>query len=109
MLPLSFGLQYYLPVPQINGRFYLGGGGSINFVHITNDCPFVKKHQSKNGAFGGILKSGFQYFFYKAAFVDLFVDYTFLNVHFSKGSANVETSNAHLSGLKIGAGLGLCF
>ncbi len=109
VLPLSFGLQYFFPVPQINGRFYLGGGGSINFVHITNYCEFVKKHQSKNGTWGGILKSGFQYFFNNAAFVDVFVDYSFLNVHFSQGSSNVETSNAHLNGLKLGAGLGLCF
>lgn len=109
ILPLSFGLQYYLPVDRLNGRFYLGGGASVAFVRITDDHDHVKKNLSKNGAWGGILKSGFQYFFCNSLFLDVFMNYSFQKVRFSNEHTNVQTSDAHLDGLKIGAGLGLCF
>ncbi len=88
---------------------YLGAGGSVAFVRIIDHSEFVKKHRSKNRAFGGILKSGIQYIFKNRAFLDFFAEYAFQKVHFSSKKENVENFDACLNGLKVGIGLGLYF
>lgn len=110
VVPISFGLQYYVPIPQIqNARFYFGAGATVAFVRISDDSEFVKQRLSKNGAFGGVLKSGIKYFFQNNLFLDFFADYVFQPVHFSNGNDDVENLDACLDGVKLGVGLGLNF
>jgi len=109
MVPFSLGINYNFPLQIDNASFYLGAGGSSTFVRITDHSEFVKKHRTKNGAFGGVLKSGFQYWFKNNIFIDVFADYSFLSVHFHERNNNVENSNACLSGLNLGIGLGSYF
>lgn len=111
LVPLTFGLKYIFPV-TCDFSVYLGGGAAYSFLRIHDHSPYVRKHTSRE-AWGGVVKSGIQYEFCESFFLDVFADYLFQ--HFSPPNDDdsdyryIETRSANLSGLRIGAGVGMKF
>lgn len=111
MIPLTFGLKYLIPI-TCDFSAYIGGGAAYSFLRIHDHSDYVKQHISRQN-WGGVIKSGIRYNICECFFLDGFVDYLFQ--HFSRehnhGSSSrfVETKGADLSGLRVGAGIGVHF
>jgi len=108
LVPIGMGLKYL--VPFCLGDFYVGLGFQPTVVQITNCSPFVIPEQSQWG-FGGIAKVGTFFDLPCNLFIDIFIDYSFLNVCFNNGCQTlpVVLNKAHLSGAIFGAGFGYRF
>ncbi len=99
ILNLSLGLKYWLNYNDSTG-FYIGLGPTLAKTQIKNKGHCFDEHDTRLSV-GAILKTGVTYFFYKNMFLDIFVDYLYLPVHFKKHS--------NVGGFKPGVGLGLRF
>jgi len=79
-------------------------------LRIHDHSHYVKEHTSKN-AFGGIAQTGIYYFFAKRYFADFNFEYLYQHFYFShhEDRPHVKRTNLDLSGIKIGAGLGIQF
>lgn len=107
LVPIGMGFKYL--VPFCFGDFYVGLGFQPTVVQITNCSPFVIPEQSE-WSFGGIAKVGTYFNLPYDLFLDIFIDYSFLNVCFNNGCGGaIVPSKAHLSGTLFGAGLGYRF
>lgn len=89
---------------------YLGIGPTFGWVWVDNkwdccDSSRCKRNKDKDERFavGGVLKTGFNYYFTQCFFLDLFADYFYQPVHF-------HHDNCHdIGGFRLGAGLGFGF
>lgn len=103
LLPVSFGASYrFFLTSYMN--IYLGAGVSYVYVQIKDDSDFVQKNNNK-GSWGGVLKTGMQYYFTPCFFGDVFADYQYNHVKYSGHNRH----NAEVGGYKIGVGLGVRF
>ena len=110
MVPLSLGLKYFLRIcPGLDA--YIGGGVVYSILKIRDHSPYVHKHVSKNRV-GGTAKMGLTYFFCDNWFIDGSVDYLYQRFSFKHSRSSkhyVERHDLDMSGVKIGAGIGLAF
>ena len=104
MVPLGAGLKYLFPVSFSD--IYLGAGVLGTYLHMKDRSPYVIRSLSKWGA-GGIFKAGVLFNFKEHYFVDLFSNYTIMNIDFHNTDHNrVIRHTAHLSGWTVGLGIG---
>lgn len=89
-------------------RFYLGAGGTYNFLRIHDKSHFVREHFSKNN-FGAVVQTGIYYFLNQYCFLDINFQYLYQRFHFSRHRQHVPKRDVDLSGLQIGGGLGILF
>jgi hypothetical protein len=110
MVPLTWGLKYFLEVmPCLD--VYLGAGVVYSILNIHDHSYYVHQHISKN-AVGGTAKLGALYFFYGNWFIDASVDYFYQRFSFKRSHSEkhyVERHDLDMSGIKLGAGIGLAF
>jgi outer membrane protein W len=110
MVPLTLGLKYFYEItPSFD--LYLGVGAVYSILNIRDHSPYVHQHISKNSA-GVTAKLGGVYFFWNNWFVDASVDYIYQNFRFKHSHSEehyVERHNLDMSGIKVGAGIGLAF
>jgi hypothetical protein len=105
---ISFGVKYFfedfLQFMPCYGQGpiipYIGIGPSFSRVWIKDKSRCTHRHTCK-WAYGGVLKTGFYYFFCDQVFIDIFVDYLYQPIHFHK--------NVDIGGFKTGAGIGIKF
>jgi hypothetical protein len=109
LIPLSFGIKCVLPV-ACNFNVYFGAGAAYSFLHVHDDSPFVRRKTSRQ-EWGGVLKSGIQYLFCGKYFIEGFADYLFQRYdrNHHRSQHRVQTNRANLSGLRLGAGVGMRF
>ena len=105
LVPLNFGLKYFYRCFCL--KPYLGFGLNVSYLHTENDSPFVIHTRTKWDA-GFIAKGGFLYDITRCFFLDVFVDYTYLKMHFKSGDG-VIGRDADLSSVAVGGGLGYRF
>ena len=67
---------------------------------MHNDDSYIRRNVHKQ-AVGGIVKFGFYVEPVKHLYIDLFTDYLYQQIHFSKWM--------QIGGLKVGGGVGFCF
>lgn len=114
LLPLAFGLKYFMPSCYECVDFYAGLGFQPVHVHIRNSSPFVTPNESK-WVLGGIAKVGSYIYLPNTnnLFLDLFIGYSFARA--SSHTAQVCCDGAvvplssSISGAIFGAGLGWRF
>ena len=107
MVPLGLGLKYLYRISFAD--LYLGAGVLGTYVHMKDSSHYVVHEHSKWGV-GGIIKGGAILNVNKHFFVDLFTDYSFMNVNFhNTHNGTVARHNADLSGWSIGTGIGYRF
>ncbi len=108
VVPVGFGIKYLRP---INERFdwYAGIGPQYSYLHIHNHSSYVTQHIDKWG-WGAIGKGGFLLNLYKGIFLDIFGQYSYLNIHFNNSlQGKVSAHDAHLSGWLFGGAIGYRF
>lgn len=98
-LNVSLGGKYIFNVSKI-AKVYLGLGINGAFVHVHNDSDFVERNVNKQWV-GGVAKSGIYIEPVEHFFIDIFADYLYQQIHFSKWQ--------QIGGLKLGGGIGFCF
>lgn len=109
LVPFGVGLKYLFPVYCDCIDMYLGAGVLPTFLHIDDESPFVLFPVEKWGV-GGIFKAGSLIRFCNCFFIDLFVDYTILQMKFRDSSIPVVIRDkAELDGVTIGGGIGYSF
>lgn len=95
MANFSLGIKYAYRFCE-NYYPYAGLGPSIAGVWIHNHSLCDKR--ASHAAYGLVLKSGIYFVLPKQLYLDVFVDYLYLQAHFTK--------KTDLSGLRIGVGFG---
>jgi hypothetical protein len=112
LIPLTFGLKYFVPVAEENVDFYAGLGFVSENVRTKNCSEFVTAKTSQWG-FGGIAKFGAYYRLPQNFVLDFFIDYNFVKVGSSdcdcQGSPIVESVKANVGGAIFGTGIGYRF
>lgn len=103
LVPVSFGFNYKFCLTDCM-NVYLGAGVSYVNVRIHDDSDFVHRHTNK-GSWGGVIKTGIQYFFTQSLFGDVFADYQYNKLNVS----GFNRHDAQVGGYKIGAGIGVRF
>lgn len=131
IIPLGLGLKYFFPFRY--GNFYLGLGWQPAYLRTFNCSDFVARNTAKWGQ-GGIGKFGVYFDLPHNFRIDLFADYSFVNVGCGQGnccdtscvtscatSACCPVQNsccsdnfivpvkANISGGLLGIGIGYCF
>lgn len=106
-IPIEIGYKYLFLTNNIQP--YLGLALDISYVHIKNNSPFVIPTQA-GWAVGFKPKSGVLFFPDDHFFIDVFLDYTYLEMCFSdEDDQLVYNKKLDLSGLSVGAGIGYKF
>ncbi|MGZ6254544.1 MAG: hypothetical protein ACXWL5_00970 [Candidatus Chromulinivorax sp.] len=101
------GLKYFIPTNF--GDFYLGVGAQPTYLQTTDQSEFVKTLNSRWGC-GGIAKVGAIINLPDSFFIDLFIDYSFVHINFTKKfNAPVQSTKAILNGGLFGIGFGYRF
>jgi len=113
LVPLGFGLKYSQSWgcwDCWSGNWYLGAGVLAAYVKEHVHSPYVIPERSKWGA-GGIVKGGCLIDLSCCVFLDLWLDYSFIKMHFHDSTIPpvVQGRKANVSGCGIGAGLGYRF
>lgn len=112
LIPLAFGLKYFLPAYHEHADFYLGLGFEPANLRTKNCSQGLTTKQSQWG-FGGIGKFGAYCYMPCNYVLDIFVDYSFLRVGSNdcvcQGSTCVQSVKANVSGAIFGIGLGYAF
>lgn len=104
-VPLDAGLKYLYRFTHVD--LYVGIGATATYLQIKDHSPFVIPKQTKWGG-GGIVKAGCNIGSHDSVFLDLFVDYSFIKVG-SQCCANIQSSDANISGASLGVGVGYRF
>ncbi len=108
LIPLAFGLKYFIPQWYDCVDFYLGLGFQAIDVR-TKNCIAGSVTRFTNWGFGGIAKAG-SYWYLPCNFViDIFVDYSFVKVDRCGSSPCLDFPKANISGAIFGVGLGYKF
>ena len=103
LLPLTIGIKrYWCFTPCLSAYLGIGGGGT--YVRICDDNPDVVKHTNRM-AWGGVLKSGINYQIGKSVFIDLCLDYSYMQLSVHGKSRN----DADVGGLILGFGAGMFY
>lgn len=104
-VPLATGLKY---IGCLNCfRPYLGAGLLVSYLHTKDDSPFVVQVRNKWGV-GAVAKAGVLYDFFHCFFIDMFLDYYWMKINFNDTDKTSGTQ-ADISGLSLGAGIGYRF
>jgi opacity protein-like surface antigen len=104
---ITFGLKYEVDISS-NIKVYVGGGAAYGYLRVKNHSDFVRKHFDRR-AWGGISKTGIYYFFSKNLYLDIFVDYLFLNVSKQHDFPRNHSNSVNLNGMRAGAGIGMSY
>ena len=112
MIPLTWGLKYFCEVLTCLD-VYVGAGVVCSILNIHDHSNYVRQHISKN-AVGGTAKVGAIYYFCGNWFIDASVDYLYQRFSFKHSHSRgchryVERNDLDMSGIKLGAGIGLAF
>ncbi len=106
-IPLSLGLRGIVKAfTKIN--YYLTVGPRYVFVRQYNDSSFVDSRLSQSGL-GGFANAGILFFPYQHWVVDLFFEYSYVQMSFSTSRSNSYASSAQVGGIVFGAGTGYAF
>jgi hypothetical protein len=109
-MPLGIGLKYLACVSE-HASLYVGIGFTPTLLQTKNCSPYVVQKTSRWG-FGGIAKFGAFIDLSHNFLLDLFIDYSFVNVKSTcaqSATGYVQPHTAHLSGAIFGVGLGYTF
>lgn len=110
LVPIGFGLKYLRPSCFECIDWYVGLGFQSVNVSIENNSSSVPDHSK--WAFGGIAKAGMYIDLSCKFFLDLFVDYSFVNlcsVRTQTCCGPVTPLKTNIGGVIVGAGLGYRF
>ncbi len=112
LIPLAFGLKYFMPLCTECVDVYAGLGFEAVNVRTKSCSEFVVPKLSQWG-FGGIAKVGAFYYLPCNFLIDLFVGYSFARVGSNdcvcQTSPVVQSVRANVSGAIFGAGIGYRF
>jgi len=107
MVNIGIGLEYFVPFSY--GDLYAGLGILPTKLNIIDCSPFVVQNQTKWG-YGGIAKLGAYLDLSKSFVLDLFFDYSFVNIKFNCCPTPITQANiVQLNGCWFGAGIGYRF
>jgi hypothetical protein len=104
-IPVGAGLKYLYSFKYFG--VYGGLGVLPTYLHIQNNSPLLVRTQQKWGC-GGIVKGGVIVNRLWNLFLDLFAEYSYINIPFSN-SPNLTLHPANLSNFTIGGGIGYYF
>lgn len=119
-VPITFGVKYFPPFfPMCEEfKFFIGAGGCYSFLNIKDDYKYVHHHTHKEG-WGGLIEAGVNYYFWRGAYVSLFVDgffqeFGFHNSYISSSGSSCPSSeiirdDLDMSGFRLGVGIGYRF
>lgn len=111
LVPLGIGVKYFIPSSYSRFDFYVGLGFQPVHTKVINCSPYVPAKQSQWG-FGGVAKIGTYINITHNLLLDLFIDYSFVNVNFKTAqipAGPVTPLKADISGAIFGVGLGYRF
>jgi hypothetical protein len=111
LLPLAFGIKYFLPPCYECVDFYVGLGFQPVRVHISNCSSFVTREENK-WVCGGIAKVGSYVYLPDNFFLDFFIAYSFARAssHIGQVAAGpVVPLSSSISGAIFGGGIGYRF
>ena len=97
IVTFSAGIKFPFQLAE-QSIWYLGIGPSIGRIRLKNHGEFCRQKRTEI-VYGGVIKTGVNYFFTECLFVDLFADYLYQ-------PNNFET-HVDLGGIKVGAGIGV--
>ena len=97
---ISLGIKYIYFINHCLNA-YVGIGPSLGIVWIEDDFHSGKHKRNGYTAFGGVIKTGINYYFAENWFLDIFVDYLYQPHHFKR--------EVDLGGTKLGVGIGYAF
>ncbi len=103
-IPIGAGLKYIYPFKYVS--IYAGAGALPTYLHIDNNSPLLASTQERWGC-GGIFKMGFLSNRVWNLFIDLFAEYSYLQMPFH--GQRVALSDGVLSNFTIGGGVGYRF
>lgn len=107
LVPVGFGLKYLYSFNCLD--LYVGGGALPTYVRFRDHSPFVIP-KSQKWTWGGIVKVGAIWNINQCFFIDLFTDYSFVDVKFHRTNDGAVTRHrTDLSAWSIGAGIGYRF
>lgn len=108
LIPLSAGLKYAYPVSIV--ELWFGGGLLTTYMHIDDESAFVSPSIVNRWGIGGIIKGGILIHATQHFFVDIFADYSFMNISYNNSDHGaLVTHTAHLSGASVGGSFGWSF
>ncbi len=99
--PVSFGLKYVFFLTP-DSSLYLGLGASDSFIKIDNNSTFTKQYIKKD-KWGPVTKTGLFFYFAHCLILDIYADYYYTKAYVD------EENKQNIGGLRVGAGLGICF
>ena len=106
-LPFAAGIKLFCPINIVD--LWLGGGILGTYVNVKDHNPNVISSISKWGV-GGIVKAGAIINCTKYFFLDLFTDYSFMQIPFhDTRKGTVIPHKADLSGWSFGGSIGFRF
>lgn len=112
LIPLTFGMKYFLPTCRDRVSFYTGLALVAENVRTNNCSQFVEQDQSTWGI-GGIVKVGTYCYLPHNFLIDMFIDYSFVKAGSGlckyQDSFVVQPLKANVSGALFGVGLGYSF
>ncbi len=108
LIPLAFGLKYFVPAHNENVNFYAGLGFQPVNVRTTN-CVESSLTRLSQWGFGGIAKTGVYFYTRHKLVVDIFADYSFARVGGGSCCAGFKAKKANVSGAIFGVGFGYNF
>jgi len=109
LLPIGFGLKYFYLVDCMNFDIYGGGGPVATYLKTNDFSPYVVQKHAK-WAFGGVLKAGAMFPITDCLLIDLFADFSFVNMNFcASTNPQLYCRDAKLNGLFVGIGLARLF
>jgi hypothetical protein len=110
VIPLSLGFKYLTSL-TCNTQFYIGIGGCYNFLRLRERSYDFHEHHHKQ-AFGWVGQLGIYSSFYDWISLNVFADYVEQRFHFSSSSSYSDVrhhNKLNVSGVKVGAGIGVFF
>lgn len=105
--PFSLGLKAVVPIGTVT-QYYFTIGPRYIYVHVHNNSPHVDRKLNHSGI-GGFVGTGFNFFFSRNFFLDLFGEYSYARLHFHAHKKNVYGERAQVGGFAFGGGLGYAF
>lgn len=107
IVPLGFGLKYLYN--SCYGDFYVAAGPLATHMHIKDHSPFVIQRINKWG-WGGTVKLGANFDLCDNLYLNVFSDYSYMKMDFHyTDNQRVVRTEADISGISVGAGLGYKF
>lgn len=109
LVPITLGVKYFFPVCA-STDFYVGLGASYSFLNTRDHSDYVHEKTSSNHV-GGIVKTGFIYYYCDGFFLEGFLNYMYQQFYFPKTTDDpfVYRNDVDLSSLQLGIGIGWTF